>query len=191
MRNRPLYLQLLYFVLPIYIIGWGFQYYFIGPFVEEFYLDETKEHLTSKAYLIQSGIGTKNESVSLQDFVMKSSKLSEIRITILDTNGVVLADSEEDPALMENHRTVNKREEIEVAIKKGVGSSQRYSTTVNEDMLYVAIFANIQNSSFIIRTSESMLSLNMGINTARQRIILISIITVSYTHLTLPTILLV
>ena len=107
---------------------------------------------------------------------MKSSKLSEIRITILDTNGVVLADSEEDPALMENHRTVNKREEIEVAIKKGVGSSQRYSTTVNEDMLYVAIFANIQNSSFIIRTSESMLSLNMGINTARQRIILISII---------------
>ena len=82
MRNRPLYLQLLYFVLPIYIIGWGFQYYFIGPFVEEFYLDETKEHLTSKAYLIQSGIGTKNESVSLQDFVMKSSKLSKIRITI-------------------------------------------------------------------------------------------------------------
>ena len=176
MRNRPLYLQLLYFVLPIYIIGWGFQYYFIGPFIERFYLDEAREHLTSKAHLIQSGIDTKRENVSLQDFVMKSSKLSEIRITILDTNGVVLADSEEDPALMENHRTVNKREEIEVAIKKGVGSSQRYSTTVNEDMLYVAIFANIQNSSFIIRTSESMLSLNMGINTARQRIILISII---------------
>ena len=162
--------------LPIYIIGWGFQYYFIGPFIERFYLDEAREHLTSKAHLIQSGIDTKRENVSLQDFVMKSSKLSEIRITILDTNGVVLADSEEDPALMENHRTVNKREEIEVAIKKGVGSSQRYSTTVNEDMLYVAILANIQNSSFIIRTSESMLSLNMGINTARQRIILISII---------------
>ena len=108
MRNRPLYLQLLYFVIPIYIIGWGLQYYFIGPFIERFYLDEARENLTSKAHLIQSGIDTKRENVSLQDFVMKSSKLSEIRITILDTNGVVLADSEEDPALMENHRTVNK-----------------------------------------------------------------------------------
>jgi len=176
MRNRPLFLQLLYFVLPIYIIGWGVQYYFIGPFIEQFYLNETKEHLTSKAHLIQSGIDTKRENVSLQDFVKKSSKLSEIRITILDTNGVVLADSEEDPGSMENHRGVNKREEIEVAIKKGIGSSQRYSTTINEHMLYVAILASVEGSHFIIRTSESMLSLNTSINKVRQRIVLISII---------------
>ena len=176
MRNRPLFLQLLYFVLPIYIIGWGVQYYFIGPFIEQFYLNETKEHLTSKAHLIQSGIDTKRENVSLQDFVKKSSKLSEIRITILDTNGVVLADSEEDPGSMENHRGTNKREEIEVAIKKGIGSSQRYSTTINEHMLYVAILASVEGSHFIIRTSESMFSLNTSINKVRQRIVLISII---------------
>ena len=176
MRNRPLFLQLLYFVLPIYIIGWGIQYYFIGPFIERFYLDEAREHLTSKAHLIQSGIDTKRENVSLQDFVKKSSSLSEIRITILDTNGVVLADSEENPGSMENHRGVNKREEIEVAIKKGIGNSQRYSTTINEDMLYVAILASVENSNIIIRTSESMQSLNISINKARKRIVLISII---------------
>ena len=176
MRNRPFFLQLLYFVLPIYIIGWGIQYYFIGPFIERFYLDEAREHLTSKAHLIQSGIDTKRENISLQDFVKKSSSLSEIRITILDTNGVVLADSEENPGLMENHRGVNKREEIEVAIKKGIGNSQRYSTTINEDMLYVAILASVENSNIIIRTSESMQSLNTSINKARKRIVLISII---------------
>ena len=176
MRNRPLFLQLLYFVLPIYIIGWGIQYYFIGPFIERFYLDEAREHLTSKAHLIQSGIDTKRENVSLQDLVKKSSSLSEIRITILDTNGVVLADSEENPGSMENHRGVNKREEIEVAIKKGIGNSQRYSTTINEDMLYVAILASVENSNIIIRTSESMQSLNTSINKARKRIVLISII---------------
>ena len=176
MRNRPLFLQLLYFVLPIYIIGWGIQYYFIGPFIERFYLDEAREHLTSKAYLIQSGIDTKRENVSLQDFVKKSSSLSEIRITILDTNGVVLADSKENPGSMENHRGVNKREEIELAIKVGIGNSQRYSTTINEDMLYVAILASVENSNIIIRTSESMQSLNTSINKARKRIVLISII---------------
>ena len=176
MRNRPLFLQLLYFVLPIYVIGWGFQYYFIGPFIERFYLDEAREHLTSKAHLIQSGIDTKRENVSLQDFVKKSSSLSEIRITILDTNGVVLADSEENPGSMENHRGLIKREEIEVAIKRGIGNSQRYSTTINEDMLYVAILASVENSSIIIRTSESMQSLNTSINKARKRIVLISIL---------------
>ena len=176
MKNRPFFLQLLYFVLPIYIVGWGVQYYFIGPFIEKFYIEETREHLASKAYLIQSAINMKKSSVSLQDFVKESSELSEIRITIMDTTGKVFADSEEDPSLMENHRTVNKRQEIETAIKVGIGSSQRYSTTINEDMLYVAILVDQESRPIIIRTSDSMASLSISINEARGRIILISVI---------------
>ena len=118
----------------------------------------------------------KKSSVSLQDFVKESSELSEIRITIMDTTGKVFADSEEDPSLMENHRTVNKRQEIETAIKIGIGSSQRYSTTINEDMLYVAILVDQESRPIIIRTSDSMASLSISINEARGRIILISVI---------------
>jgi len=176
MRNKPLFLQLLYFVLPIYIVGWGLQYYFIGPFIEKFYIEETREHLASKAYLIQSAINMKKSSVSLQDFVKESSELSEIRITIMDTTGKVFADSEEDPSLMENHRNQFKRKEIEQSIKNGLGVSQRYSTTINEDMLYVAILRDYNDSPFIIRTSESMKSLYVSIDRARNRIILISVI---------------
>ena len=176
MRNKPLFLQLLYFVLPIYIVGLGLQYYFIGPFIEKFYIEETREHLASKAYLIQSAINMKKSSVSLQDFVKESSELSEIRITIMDTTGKVFADSEEDPSLMENHRNQFKRKEIEQSIKNGLGVSQRYSTTINEDMLYVAILRDYNDSPFIIRTSESMKSLYVSIDRARNRIILISVI---------------
>ena len=176
MRNRPFFLQLLYFVLPVYILGWGVQYYFIGPFIEKFYIEEARESLASKAYLIQSAINIKKSSIRLQDFVNASSELSEIRITIMDTTGKVFADSEEDPSLMENHRTGSKRQEIETAIKSGIGSAQRYSTTINEDMLYVAILVNQKSRPIIIRTSNSMASLSISINEARERIILISII---------------
>ncbi len=176
MRNRPFFLQLLYFVLPVYIVGWGVQYYFIGPFIEKFYIEEARESLASKAYLIQSAINIKKSSIRLQDFVNASSELSEIRITIMDTTGKVFADSEEDPSLMENHRTGSKRQEIETAIKSGIGSAQRYSTTINEDMLYVAILVNQKSRPIIIRTSNSMASLSISINEARERIILISII---------------
>ena len=176
MRNRPFFLQLLYFVLPVYIVGWGVQYYFIGPFIEKFYIEEARESLASKAYLIQSAINIKKSSIRLQDFVNASSELSEIRITIMDTTGKVFADSEEDPSLMENHRAGNKRQEIETAIKSGIGSAQRYSTTINEDMLYVAILVDQESRPIIIRTSNSMASLSLSINEARERIILISII---------------
>ncbi|MCX5899139.1 MAG: ATP-binding protein [Proteobacteria bacterium] len=58
------------------------------------------------------------------------------RITIIDPKGVVLADSEKNPATMENHLS---RPEMFRALHGGVGASSRYSTTVQENMLYVAV----------------------------------------------------
>ncbi len=175
-KYKPLFLQLLYFLLPIYIIGIAAQFYFIVPFIESFYLEETKDHLTSKAYLIKSGIDNKVANNELQNFIIESSKKSKIRITIMDTLGSVFADSDKNPMLMENHRSVKKRDEIENALKDGIGASQRYSTTTNQDMLYVAVLTNISGQPFIIRTSASMYSLETSIGKARDRIILINII---------------
>ncbi|HID11298.1 MAG TPA: hypothetical protein EYP17_08375, partial [Candidatus Latescibacteria bacterium] len=51
-------------------------------------------------------------------------------------DGVVLGDSEEGPKRMENHAI---RPEIERALKGQVGKSIRYSTTLKQEMMYVAI----------------------------------------------------
>jgi two-component system phosphate regulon sensor histidine kinase PhoR len=61
---------------------------------------------------------------------------SDLRITIINLDGTVLADSEADAAEMENH---SDREEVMEAIKTGEGSSVRYSSTLNKTVLYVAI----------------------------------------------------
>ena len=175
-KYRPLFLQLLYFLLPIYIVGIAAQFYFIVPFIESFYLDETKDHLASKAYLIKSGIDNKVANKELQNFIIELSKKSKIRITIMDTLGSVFADSDKNPLLMENHRSAKKRDEIENALKDGIGASQRYSTTTNQDMLYVAVLTNFNGQPFIIRTSASMSSLETSIGKARDRIIFINII---------------
>lgn len=58
------------------------------------------------------------------------------RITVVNPAGTVLADSEQDPRAMENH---GSRPEIKEAIASRVGTSIRYSTTVREKMLYVAV----------------------------------------------------
>jgi len=51
-------------------------------------------------------------------------------------DGTVLGDSEEDPATMENHAA---RPEIKDALSAGLGESTRYSTTVSQKMMYIAV----------------------------------------------------
>ena len=58
------------------------------------------------------------------------------RITIIEIDGRVLADSKKDPLSMENHRD---RPEVRVALNGGIGKSLRFSATVQENMLYVAV----------------------------------------------------
>lgn len=56
------------------------------------------------------------------------------RITVIATDGTVLADTEENPQTMENHR---KRPEIMEAAREGVGWALRYSTTLDYNMRYL------------------------------------------------------
>ncbi len=58
------------------------------------------------------------------------------RLTLIAADGTVLADSEHDPATMENHRL---RPEVGVALAGGRGVSLRRSDTLVEDMLYVTV----------------------------------------------------
>jgi two-component system phosphate regulon sensor histidine kinase PhoR len=63
------------------------------------------------------------------------------RITIVDTAGAVLADSDEDPQLMDNHRT---RPEVMRALGGEVGEARRVSSTLRQAMLYVAVPIRIE-----------------------------------------------
>jgi two-component system phosphate regulon sensor histidine kinase PhoR len=60
----------------------------------------------------------------------------QTRITVIDEEGVVLADSDEEPEAMVNHRF---RPEIAVAYTGTVGRSLRFSNTVKAHMLYIGL----------------------------------------------------
>ena len=72
----------------------------------------------------------------------KLGQYSASRVTLVAEDGRVVGDSTETPeqlATLENHST---RPEIIAARDSGLGVSQRFSTTVNTDMLYVAARAS-------------------------------------------------
>lgn len=72
---------------------------------------------------------------SLSQIVKQGADASGARITVIDSSGKVLADSEAVPDAMENHAT---RPEFVAALHGRVGSSSRVSKTVGANLLYVA-----------------------------------------------------
>jgi two-component system phosphate regulon sensor histidine kinase PhoR len=60
----------------------------------------------------------------------------EARVTIIGADGVVLGESHEDRAQMDNHLG---RPEVQEALRAGQGSSMRYSATLGYDMMYAAV----------------------------------------------------
>jgi two-component system phosphate regulon sensor histidine kinase PhoR len=72
----------------------------------------------------------------LETFLQEHGKKIGARLTVIDPEGIVRADSERDPASMEGHRF---RPEISAALAGGVGRSLRYSDTLKAQMLYVAL----------------------------------------------------
>jgi two-component system, OmpR family, phosphate regulon sensor histidine kinase PhoR len=59
-----------------------------------------------------------------------------IRVTVVSTDGKVLADTESEPSTMENHAG---RPEIRDAFANGQGQSIRHSISVGHDLLYYAV----------------------------------------------------
>jgi two-component system phosphate regulon sensor histidine kinase PhoR len=95
---------------------------------------ENEARITAEASL-PSFLST-DEPSDLDALAKKLGAEIETRVTIVALDGTVLGDSEEDPANMENHAT---RPEIVDALATGVGESTRYSTTLGQKMMYVAV----------------------------------------------------
>ena len=109
-----------------------------------------------------------------KDFKRLDSLVKEIgrdiktRITIIAPSGEVLADSEKNPEFMENH---NDRPEVKQAKIKGSGKSLRFSTTVKEEMLYVAIPVKSKEKFLgVLRVSLFLKDINKLLNNLKNRI---------------------
>ncbi len=76
------------------------------------------------------------DGTALQELTVETGRASTIRVTVIDHEGVVLADSAADPASLDNH--VN-RPEVAQALATGEGRARRKSATLGVDEVYVAV----------------------------------------------------
>ena len=147
----------------------------ISHLIESFSFDLLKRHLKNLAYGLKpqvQGIILRGDYGTLNSLARKVGETTGVRITIIDPQGVVLADSEEDPAFMENH---SDRPEVIMAMAGRVGSSLRWSATLKEEMLYVAIPMKLTEGVAVLRTSFFLRDVNQFLGAFKKRVTVVAV----------------
>ncbi len=94
---------------------------------------ESEARITAEA-CIPYLLGEEEDAV-LDALAKRLGEQVATRITIVAADGVVLGDSQQNPAVMDNH---SDRPEIRAAMEHGYGENTRYSITLGQRMMYIA-----------------------------------------------------
>jgi len=140
-------------------------------------LDYLRLHLEQEAKIIAEGIvlSLQNQDYSPDDFVKKLANEIDSRVTIIAADGTVLGDSVEDPVKMENHAT---RPEVKDALAYGIGESTRYSTTLRQEMMYLAVPIYKQGELIgVVRTALPLATVENSVKRVTRIIILATVVT--------------
>ena len=136
MFNKSLFAKLFFtYIILIVISLTALSFIAINLFTRT-YLEEVNQHLDNTVQLVRVLVNNSMEKEQSIDTQIKGlGKTIQTRITIIDKDGKILADSDSDISTMENH---NNRPEIIEARQTGTGHSTRFSYTISIDMLYLA-----------------------------------------------------
>lgn len=177
MQRRPLFWQifpvsLLISLCTVLAVSW-----FATTTFKKFYYDQMVVDIEARALLLEQKILDliMDSPGALQEFCHQAGRRAQTRITVIAPNGAVLADSNEDPQRMEKH---GKRPEITKAFSGEPGSSLRFSKTLHQDMLYVAIPLQLTpvDKPGALRLSVPATALNTVLHTIRNRVFLASLL---------------
>ncbi len=106
------------------------------------------------------------------DELVKTLKVEGLRITIIKGDGEVIADSEADIRLLDNHKN---REEVSEAKAGKLGLATRFSQSVSRSLLYLALpIENFSGMDLIIRTSAVVNDINSILKKAYTKIAIVA-----------------
>jgi signal transduction histidine kinase len=137
---------------------------------------DVRATLEREALLVREALPA--DSLAWQQTVTRMAGEMRIRITLIDRDGRVVAESDEPAETVPRIESHRHRPEVEAALAGQVGSSRRVSATVNRPLMYVAIpggpgvvrlAAPLEGAEHIVRhaqrsvLSAALLALGIGV----------------------------
>ena len=122
--------------------------------IKEFYISQTKEALLNNIEILSFDI---KQNPNLDILAKKVKDNLNLRLTIISSNGDVIAESHKDKTKMDNHKY---RDEIIQANDESYGYKIRYSHSIDKDLLYIAKRYSSGKEKIFIRLSKELKSIN-------------------------------
>lgn len=145
--------------------------WYAWEYFEHSYIETTKGDLEARALLMERQILERisaGNGDSVDSLCKELGKRASTRITVILTSGKVIGDSEEDPGKMDNH--ANRPEFIDALVGR-IGTSTRYSKTLQQKMMYVAIPLIVNGEIIgVVRTSIPLTSIDQVLKAVQTKI---------------------
>ena len=150
----------------LFLIIGGIVYYWIN----EFYLEQTKDALLQDIALISIKL---DKTENLDTLATEVKTRLHLRLTIIDAEGKVVAESHKDKTKMDNHLY---RQELMQSNKEEYGYKIRYSKTIKQDLLYVVKKYSYGEDIYYIRLARALKSINKHLFTLGSKIFAVLIL---------------
>lgn len=146
---------------------------FLSYFLRQIYVNNLQNQLSTNVHLVSEAIqmdpDVLHDPELVNNLLGKWSDVISARLTVIDSEGVVLGDSHADYKTMENHAN---RPEISEAFLDGFGASTRFSRTTGYQTVYVATSLSDENlDDFVVRVSYPLNNVQADISLLRRTLI--------------------
>ena len=138
----------------------------LEEYVQSAWIDATEKqiiehaHTTRQALLLSPERLASESPAQLDPIVDALAEANETRVTLIASDGTVIGDSSltiGQILKVDNHQN---RPEVRDAMRQTQGMARRYSTTVNADLLYVALpYTTLEGQRGIVRVSRPLIQL--------------------------------
>ncbi len=140
------------------------------------YFENVRSDLSARNYLMRNAVTAALRTGNLEQlrtYCRETGEKTHTRITLIAKDGSVLADSENDPQLMENHLG---RPEVGDALSGIPSGATRYSSTLGTYMSYYAMPLNVDGKLYCLRSAVGAVKLSSVIREAFHSILLAAVI---------------
>ncbi|MBQ9774934.1 MAG: hypothetical protein IJW17_02725, partial [Lentisphaeria bacterium] len=152
MKKRDSFLFSLPLTAALLITAFGiFLYWQIAGF-EKSYLSDAQNNIAREARLAAAVIFPmlKNKDFSAIRQFCDSVKGHTLRLTLIDDTGKVVADTREDSGIFDNHKD---RSEVKKALAGEPSGTVRYSSSLNQKMIYHAMPLDCNGKRYVLRSA--------------------------------------
>jgi len=141
--------------------------------VRSSYLHASEDRLGSLSQLAKSRPPENQDVNTFRDWA-RLMAASGARVTVIRNDGKVLADTDQDPDVMESHAG---RPEVMAAFATGEGRAVRYSVTIKRDLVYEATLYKFPDGQpYIFRFAIPVAAVNQAVAAIRSRLLAASLL---------------